>query len=108
MTSEVTSDLGIELSGLNYLCNHASVASISSNSIKFTEKAKHDPLTCVASPQVKSYIRVESTPTIRLFDRLGQFNTREVSCVCVCVCVCVCHIFNTIQYKRHLTGSTPS
>ena len=56
MTSEVTSDLGIELSDLDYLCTHGFVASISSNSIKFTEKkkeAKHDPLTCVASPQVK-------------------------------------------------------
>ena len=55
MTSEVTSDLGNELSDLNYLCTHGFVASISSNSMKFTEKeAKYDPLTCVASPQVKT------------------------------------------------------
>ena len=55
MTSEVTSDLGNELSDLNYLCTHGFVASISSNSMKFTEKeAKYDPLTCMASPQVKT------------------------------------------------------
>ena len=55
MTSEVTSDLGIELSDLDYLCSHGFVASKTSNSMKFTEKeAKYDPLTCVASPQVKT------------------------------------------------------
>ena len=54
MTSEVTSGLRIELSDLNYLCCHASLASNNFNEVNAGEtKDIYDPLTCVALPQVK-------------------------------------------------------
>ena len=57
MTSEVTSDLGIELLDLHYLCSRVSLASkclyeLNATTTTTAEEAKHDPLTCVASPQV--------------------------------------------------------
>ena len=55
MTSEVASDLGIELLDLHYICSRVSLASkcLYELNATTTEEAKHDPLTCVASPQVK-------------------------------------------------------
>ena len=56
MTSEVASDLGIELLDLHDLCSCVSLASKGLHELNDTggrEEAKHDPLTCVASPQVK-------------------------------------------------------
>ena len=56
MTSEVASDLGIELLDLHYLCSCVSLASkcLYELNATTTQEAKHDPLTCVASPQVKT------------------------------------------------------
>ena len=53
MTSEVTSDLKIQLSDLDYLCFHVSLASKCHYFKNVLEEAECDPLTCVASPQVK-------------------------------------------------------
>ena len=58
MTSVVKADLKIELSDLNYLCSHASLACKCFPEMIETDKqqtttANYDPLTCVASPQVK-------------------------------------------------------
>ena len=53
-TSEVRSDLIIELSDLNYLCSHASLAcKCFPEMIDTDDRTNYDPLTCVASPQVK-------------------------------------------------------
>ena len=59
MASEVISDIKIELSDLNNLCCHASLASKCLHELNPTyvrtygnEEIYH-PLTCVASPQVK-------------------------------------------------------
>ena len=57
MASEVISEIKIELSDLNNLCCHASLASKCLHELNptyvRTRTAKDDPLTCVASPQVK-------------------------------------------------------
>ena len=55
MASEVISEIKIELSDLNNLCCHASLASKCLHEMIKTRPrtAKDDPLTCVASPQVK-------------------------------------------------------
>ena len=56
MTSEVTSDLKIQLSDLDYICFHVSLASKGLHEINDTDgrtEEVYDPLTCVASPQVK-------------------------------------------------------
>ena len=59
MTSEVTSDLGIELDDLNDLCSHVSLASKGLHELNDTEEeeeeeeeeAKHDPLTSCLRPK---------------------------------------------------------
>ena len=53
MASEVVSDLRIELSDLNYLCYHVYLASKGLHEMNDTTEEIYDPLTCVASPQVK-------------------------------------------------------
>ena len=56
MASEVISDIKIELSDLNNLCCHASLASKCLHEmIPNVRTAKDDPLTCVATPQVKMH-----------------------------------------------------
>ena len=70
MTSEVKADLKIELSDLNYLCSHPSLASKCFPEMIHTDngqRANYDPLTCVASQQVK-------TKTIRGRLGLGRYN----------------------------------
>ena len=54
-TSEVTSDLKILLSDLDYLCSHVSLASKGLHEINDTqaEEEVYLPLTCMAWPQVK-------------------------------------------------------
>ena len=54
-TLEVTSDLKIQLSDLGYLCSHGSLASKGLHEINDTQAEEvYLPLTCVASPQVKT------------------------------------------------------
>ena len=55
MTSDGTSDLKIQLSDLDYLCSHVSLASKGLHELNATqaEEEVYDPLTCVALPQVK-------------------------------------------------------
>ena len=57
MASEVISDIKIELFDLNYLCYHVYLASKGLHELNDTynnnEEIYH-PLTCVASPQVKT------------------------------------------------------
>ena len=45
LASEVTSDLGMELSDFDYLCSYGFVASISNNSIKFTGRRRRPIMT---------------------------------------------------------------
>ena len=56
ITSEITSDHGIELGDLNYLCSHVFLASKGLHELNATqaEEEVYDPLTCVASPQAKT------------------------------------------------------
>ena len=56
MASEVISDMKIELFDLNYLCYHDYLASKGLHELNQTHArtAKYDPLTCVATPQVKT------------------------------------------------------
>ena len=63
MASEVISEIKIELSDLNNLCCHASLASKCLHEMIKTHgrTAKDHPLTCVALPQVKT----ECNPYIR-------------------------------------------
>ena len=51
-TSEVTPDLKIQLSDLDYICFYVPLASIGLHEINDTEEV-YDPLACVASPQLK-------------------------------------------------------
>ena len=51
-TSEVTSDLKIQLSDLDYLCSHVSLASKGLHELNADAEEVYHPLTCVASPQV--------------------------------------------------------
>ena len=58
VTAEVTFDLGFELFTIINLCYHTFLASNGHyfKNVVRKEEAKYDPLTCVASPQVKSDI----------------------------------------------------
>ena len=55
MASEVISDIKIELSDLNNLCCHASLASKCFHEMikTYGNEEIYHPLTCVATPQVK-------------------------------------------------------
>ena len=55
MASEVISDIKIELSDLNNLCCHASLASKCLHEMikTYATQEIYHPLTCVATPQVK-------------------------------------------------------
>ena len=61
MASEVISDIKIELSDLNNLCCHASLASKCLHEMipngNGNEEIYH-PLTCVATPQVKTVTKL--------------------------------------------------
>ena len=67
MTSEVTSDLKIQLSDLDYLCYHVSLASKGLHELNCNRAEEvYDPLTCVASPQVIMTIRARNVMSTRL------------------------------------------
>ena len=70
MALKATSSLGIELSDLKYLCSYAFLASKGLHELNDTEEEEIcDPLTCVASPQVKTCILF---PTINHYVRGGK------------------------------------
>ena len=54
MASEVISDIKIELSDLNNPCYHVYLASKGLHELNPTHEEIYHPLTCVATPQVKT------------------------------------------------------
>ena len=60
-----TSDLKVQLSDLDYLCSRVSLASKCLYELNDTQEEEevYDPLTCVASPQVKKTTKDNVTTT---------------------------------------------